>query len=238
VTGGSRGIGKAVVERLAAARFHVCFTYVKSPDAARELVERLAEGHEQASAFCVDSRDAAASSELVQRLITDFGRIDVLVNNAAITADKPLPMLSEQDWTSVLSTSLNGLFGASKAASKQMMRQRSGRIVNLTSVSGLVGIPGQTNYCTAKAGIIGFTRALAKELAPWGIPVNALAPGAIETDMLAAQTEDQLASLRTRIPMRRFGLPEEIAEVVRFLATDAPAYLTGQVLVVDGGLTG
>jgi 3-oxoacyl-[acyl-carrier protein] reductase len=145
--------------------------------------------------------------------------------------------MREEDWTGVMETSLNGLFGATQPAARQMMRQRAGRIVNVTSVSGLVGIPGQTNYCAAKAAIIGFTRALSKELATVGVCVNAVAPGFIDTDMVAGFSAAQREAALARVPMRRFGLAEEVAGLVSYLALEAPPYLTGQTLVIDGGLT-
>jgi 3-oxoacyl-[acyl-carrier protein] reductase len=238
VTGGSRGIGRAIVEKLAAAGCEVHFSYRANQDAAMKVVEGLRSQGHAAHATQVDARDLKASGDLVSQVIEQHGRLDVLVNNAAITQDKLLPMMSEEDWASVVGTSLNGLFGATKPAARQMMRQRSGRIVNLTSVSGVMGVPGQTNYSTAKAGIIGFTRSLAKEMAPWNVPVNAVAPGFVDTDMVASQTTDQRAQALARVPMKRFGSAEEIAIIVRFLALDAPSYLTGQTLVVDGGLSG
>jgi 3-oxoacyl-[acyl-carrier protein] reductase len=238
VTGGSRGIGRAIVEQLARAGMEVHLTYFQSEAPAVALAEALAAEGALVRVARIDARDRAACSEWTGRVLRDRGRLDVLVNNAAVTSDRPLPMLSEADWSTVLDTSLNGLFGTCKAASVQMMRARAGRIINLTSVSGLVGIPGQTNYCAAKAAIIGFTRSLAKELAAWGVPVNAVAPGFTETDMLALQTEAQRAAALARVPMRRFASADEVARVVRFLALDAPTYLTGHTLVIDGGLTG
>lgn len=238
VTGGSRGIGKAIVEQLARAGMEVHFTYFQSEAPATALGVALAAEGAVVRAAHVDARDRAASGEWTARVIRERGRLDVLVNNAAVTGDRALPLMSEADWSKVLDTSLNGLFGTCKAAAVQMMRARAGRIVNLTSVSGLVGIPGQTNYSAAKAAIIGFTRSLAKELAVWNVPVNAVAPGFTETDMLAAQTAEQRAAALARVPMRRFATPDEVGRVVRFLALDAPTYLTGHTLVIDGGLTG
>jgi len=237
VTGGSRGIGRAVVEHLARAGMAVRFSYVKSEQAARQVVEALEAEGCAVKASQVDARDAAASRALVEGAVAELGRVDVLVNNAGITADKLLPLMREAEWTEVLATSLNGLFGTTQPTAKQMMRQRAGRIVNVTSVSGLTGIPGQTNYSAAKAAIIGFTRSLAKELAPLGIPVNAVAPGFIDTDMTAGFPPAQREAAIARVPMRRFGTAEEVAALVEWLALRAPAFLTGQTLVIDGGMT-
>jgi 3-oxoacyl-[acyl-carrier protein] reductase len=238
VTGGSRGIGRAVVERLARAGLDVRFTFLKGAQAASALVEQLrVEGH-RAQSVQVDARDASASGLMVQRTIAECGRLDILVNNAGVVADRLLPLMDHHEWSLVLETSLNGLFGASQPAARQMMRQRAGRIVNLTSVSGLVGVLGQTNYSTAKAGIIGFTRSLAKELAASGVPVNAVAPGFVETDMLASLSADQREGAMTRVPMRRFAAADEVAALVAYLALDCPTYLTGQTIVIDGGLSG
>ncbi len=238
VTGGSRGIGRAIVERLSRGGLAVRFTYVKSTEAAEAVVASLRSEGLEVQADRVDARDIASSRAWAERAVRETGRIDVLVNNAGVTADRLLPSMTEADWNAPLATSLNGLFGATQPLAKQMMRQRSGRIVNLTSVSGLVGIAGQTNYCAAKAAIIGFTRALAKEMAPWGLPVNAVAPGFIDTDMTAGFPEAQRRACLDRVPMRRFGTAEEVARLVEYLASAAPPYLTGQVLVIDGGLSG
>jgi 3-oxoacyl-[acyl-carrier protein] reductase len=237
VTGGSRGIGRAVVLDLVARGFEVHFTYVKDDVAAHSLVARATALGKLAIASRVDARDGAACTTMVERLIADRGRLDVLVNNAGVLADRLLAMMIVDDWDAVLGTSLNGLFGMTQPTAKQMMRQRGGRIINLTSVSGVVGVAGQTAYSAAKSAIIGFTRSLSKELARYGACVNAVAPGFIETDMLSSLSAKQRAASIERVPMGRFGTSEEIAGLVAYLATDAPQYLTGQVLVVDGGLT-
>ncbi len=236
VTGGSRGIGRAIVEHLARAGMTVRFSFFRNEEAARAVTGSLAAEGRSAVGLRVDARDAAASRALVDGTVAELGRVDVLVNNAGVTADKLLPLMREADWNEVLATSLNGLFGTTQPTAKQMMRQRSGRIVNLTSVSGLTGIPGQTNYSAAKAAIIGFTRSLAKELAPLGIPVNAVAPGFIDTDMTAGFSAAQREAAVQKVPMRRFGTAEEVASLVEWLALGAPAYVTGQTLVIDGGL--
>lgn len=237
VTGGSRGIGRAVVRRLAQRGFAVRFTYVKQEEAATQLVRELQGEGLSAGAARVDARDAAAASAMIDGVVSELGRLDVLVNNAAVTSDRLLALMDESQWSTVLATSLNGLFGATKPAVRQMMRQRRGRIVNVTSVSGLMGMPGQTNYSAAKAAIMGFTRSLAVEVAGLGIPVNAVAPGYIDTDMLATLSPEQRKAALEAVPMRRLGTADEVATLVAFLAADAPDYVTGQVLVIDGGLS-
>lgn len=238
VTGGSRGIGKAIVETLAAAGLDVRFTFVSNAEAADALSTDLRAAGHSAAGTRVDSRDATAATAFVDQVITECGRLDVLVNNAAVTADRLLAMMSDEEWSRVVDTSLNGLFGATRPAAKHMMRQRSGRIINLTSVSGVVGIAGQTNYSAAKAAIIGFTRSLAKELAPAKVAVNAVAPGFVDTDMLSYMSEEQRKAALARVPMRRFGTPQEIADLVSYLALSAPVFMTGQTLVIDGGMIG
>jgi 3-oxoacyl-[acyl-carrier protein] reductase len=237
VTGGSRGIGRAVVEYLARKGVDVTFTFVAHEAAAQEVVRGLTSRGFRARALRVDARDVSACKAMVEAVIAQRGRIDVLVNNAAAIADKLLAMMAQDDWDLVMNTSLNGLFGTTQPTAKQMMRQRAGRIVNVASVSGLAGIAGQTNYSAAKAAIIGFTRSLAKELAPLGICVNAVAPGFVDTDMLAAFSPEQRKDALARVPMRRFAEADEIAALIGYLVLEAPLYLTGQTLVIDGGLT-
>jgi len=237
VTGGSRGIGREIVKRLARSGVAVCFSYRTDATAAASVVEELRATGATVQAVAADARDVDASAALVEKTVADLGRIDILINNAGITADTLLPRMDPSAWSSVLETSLNGLFGATKAATLRMMKQRSGRILNLTSVSGLVGIAGQTNYSAAKAAIIGFTRSLAKEMAPWGIPVNAVAPGFVETDMLGGFTDAQRTAALGRVPMRRFASADEVGGLVGYLVLDAPTYVTGQTIVIDGGLS-
>jgi 3-oxoacyl-[acyl-carrier protein] reductase len=237
VTGGSRGIGRAVVERLARAGLDVTFTFLANEARAQAVVRGLADAGFSARARCVDARDATASKAMVESVIAERGRLDVLVNNAAVIADRLLATMTLAEWNQVVDTSLQGLFGATQPAAKQMMRQRRGRILNLSSVSGVHAMAGQTNYSTAKAGILGFTRSLAVELAPFSIAVNAIAPGFVDTEMLAGFSPAQREAAMARVPMRRFAAPDEIAGLVAYLALEAPSYLTGQTIVVDGGFT-
>jgi 3-oxoacyl-[acyl-carrier protein] reductase len=215
----------------------VRFTFLQQEQAAAELAAELERDGRHARGVRVDARDAAASSEMVDAVVSELGRLDVLVNNAGVTSDRLLALMEESQWSSVIATSLSGLFGATKRAVREMMRRRRGRIINVTSVSGLMGMPGQTNYSAAKAAIVGFTRSLALEVGAAGIPVNAVAPGYIDTDMLSTFSEDQRRAAARQVPMGRFGTADEAAAVVAFLACDAPEYLTGHVLVVDGGLS-
>jgi 3-oxoacyl-[acyl-carrier protein] reductase len=237
VTGGSRGIGRAIVGQLCRAGVEVCFTYLRDERAASSVVETLqTEGHAVRAAR-VDSRDATALSAFVEGVVTEHHRLDVLINNAGVTADRLLHVMSDEEWQVVLDTSLKGLFGATRIAARQMMRQRAGRIVSLTSVSALSGIAGQTNYAAAKAAIIGFTRALARELGPWSVCVNAVAPGYVDTEMLDSLTPAQRKAALERVPLRRFSSPDEIAELVVYMALQAPSFLTGQTIAIDGGMT-
>lgn len=234
VTGGSRGIGRAIVQRLAAAGLDVHFTYANAESAAQEVV---ASCPGKIRAQRVDARDVQACRQFAESVINERGRVDVLINNAAIVRDRLLALMTEDDWSAVVDTSLHGLFGTSQPVARQMMRQKGGRIVNLTSVSGLMGIAGQTNYAAAKAAITGFTRTLAKELAGAGVAVNAVAPGFVDTDMLSALSPEARKRALAEVPMRRFASPDEIAHLVNYLALEAPSYLTGQTLVIDGGLS-
>ena len=213
------------------------FTYVTRKHEAESLQDsQRALGHE-IQAVHADVRDYRRAQEVVQQLMESFGRFDGLVNNAGITRDKALMLMEESDWRDVLDVNLTGTFHACRAAIVTFMKQRSGRIVNITSVAGVAGAPRQVNYAASRAGVIGLTRALAAEVAPHGITVNAVAPGYIATEMTAGINEKRATEIRARIPLGRFGQPSEVAQLVTYLLSDAAAYLTGQTLVLDGGLT-
>ena len=236
VTGGSRGIGRAICLELARQGAAVAVNYAGNQQAALETVEACRALGAQAEAFRADVSGAAACEELVQAVKDRFGRLDILVNNAGVTRDGLLMTAKEEDFDRVLDTNLKGAYFCMKAAAKVMIRQRYGRIVNLSSIVGLRGNPGQTNYAASKAGLIGLSKSAAKELASRGITVNCIAPGFIDTAMTAALPEAVKEKLLAEIPMGRFGAAEDVAATVAFLASDAAAYITGQVLCVDGGM--
>ena len=236
VTGGSRGIGRAVCLELAKGGANVVLCYAGNAAAAAETVSACEALGAKALAVRCDVADSAQVKVLMDEAVKAFGRIDILVNNAGITRDGLLMMMKEEDFDAVISANLRGTFLCMKAVSRTMMKQRYGRIVNLSSVVGLRGNAGQINYAASKAGVIGMTKSLAKELASRGVTVNAVAPGFIDTDMTAAMTEAAKQATLASIPMQRLGAPEDIARAVAFLASDAAAYITGQVLAVDGGM--
>jgi 3-oxoacyl-[acyl-carrier protein] reductase len=237
VTGGSRGIGRAVVLELARRGARVSFTWLRGEEPARE-VEQLAaaEDLEVAGVQC-DSRDTAAVTETVERLVAEREQIDILVSNAGIVRDQYLMLMGEQEFTDVIETNLMGAFRFAKAACRPMMARRSGSIVTVASISAIFGIAGQTNYCASKGGLVAFTRALAAELAPKGVRVNAVLPGFVDTEMTAKIPRQVKRANLERILLGRFGSPEEVAAVVAFLASDESSYIVGQSIVVDGGLT-
>ena len=235
VTGASRGIGRAVALTLAAAGAHVVVNYARSSTAADEVVAQIAETGGSAIALQADVSKADQVDALVKATLDKWGRVDVLVNNAGIARDALLLRMKPEDWQAVVDLNLTGVFLCTRAISKIMLKQRAGRIINIASVAGLMGNPGQANYSAAKAGVIGFTKTVAKELAARGITANAVAPGFIQTDM----TEDlsNTEEILKYIPLGRYGQPEEVAGLIRFLAADpAAGYITGQVLTIDGGM--
>ena len=236
VTGASRGIGRAIAVELAGPGTLVIVNYNSSPDAAREtgsLVEKRG-GEADLRQFSVSDPDSVKKA--FKEIIGKHGRIDVLVNNAGIAKDNLLALMKPSEWDEVMNTNLKGAFLCAQAVVKPMMRQRFGRIISVTSVVGVIGNPGQCNYSAAKAGIIGFTRSLAREIISRNITVNAVAPGFIETDMTLALPEKAREVLLTQIPAARYGAPEDVAAAVSFLASDAAGYITGQVIHVNGGM--
>ena len=237
VTGGSRGIGRAICVELARLGANVALCYAGNAQSAEETVSACEAFGVKALAVQCDVSDAQAVAGLVDAAIKEFGRIDILVNNAGITRDGLLMTMKEENFDAVLDTNLKGAFLCMKAVTRPMMKQRYGRIVNLSSVVGLHGNAGQVNYAASKAGVIGMTKSAAKELATRGITVNAVAPGFIDTDMTAALPENARMGLLSTIPAGRLGAAEEVAMVVAFLASDEAAYVTGQVLAVDGGMS-
>lgn len=237
VTGASRGIGAAVAKRLAADGYFVIVNYNGSAQRAQEVVAQIVSAGNEAVALQCDVSDFDACGELIARITADYGRLDVLVNNAGITRDGLLMRMSETDFDAVIDTNLKGAFHTIRHASRQFLKQRSGRIINIASVSGLLGNAGQANYAASKAGVIGLTKSVARELASRQITVNAVAPGFIATEMVDAMTDSAKAAMTDHIPFGRIGEPEEVADVVAFLASGAARYVTGQIIAVDGGMS-
>lgn len=236
VTGASRGIGREIALELAKQGANVAVNYAGSEAKALEVVAEIEALGRQAFAIQCDVADSDSVTEMVKATIDRFGKLDILVNNAGITRDNLLMRMKDDEWDAVINTNLKGVFLCTKAVTRQMMKQRSGRIINIASIVGVSGNPGQANYVAAKAGVIGLTKTAAKELASRGITVNAVAPGFITTDMTDKLTEDVKQAMLSQIPLARFGEPKDIANVVTFLASDDSNYMTGQTLHVDGGM--
>ncbi len=236
VTGGSRGLGRAICLAFAGPDTHVCFNYNAADSAARETARLIEAAGGTASFEQVDVVSAEQVGGFVKKIVREHGGVHVLVNNAGITRDGLVVMMKEQDWDDVIQTNLKGAFNCIKAVTRPMMKQRYGRIVNITSVVGTTGNPGQANYAASKAGIIGLTKSVAKELASRNITANAVAPGFVETDMTAGLPEKAKEAMLAMIPLGRAGAPEEIAGLTEFLASDKAAYITGQVIHISGGM--
>lgn len=237
VTGASQGLGRAIAEALAASGATVALV-ARSADKLAEVAAAITAAGGKAEAFPCDVMKAEAIQQVVEAVVEKFGRLDILVNNAGVTRDTLLPRMSDEEWDTVLTTNLRGPFLFMRAASRPMMQQRYGRIVNVASVSGLIGNPGQANYSASKAGLVGLTKTVAKELAGRKITVNAVAPGFIASDMTATLGDVLLDEVKKRVPAKRLGEATEIADAVLFLASPSAGYITAQTLVVDGGLIG
>ncbi|MBP5282862.1 MAG: 3-oxoacyl-[acyl-carrier-protein] reductase [Lachnospiraceae bacterium] len=236
VTGGSRGIGRAIAKRLAKEGAMVIVNYAGSREQAEGCVREITEAGGVAETVQCDVSDFDACGEMMKEILKRHGKLDILVNNAGITRDGLVLAMSEADYDDVLDINLKGAFNTIRHSSKAFLRQRSGRIINISSVSGILGNPGQANYCAAKAGMIGLTKSVARELASRGVCVNAVAPGFIDTDMTKELQEKAREALQERIPLGRIGAAQDVAEAVAFLAGEEAGYITGQVLCVDGGM--
>jgi 3-oxoacyl-[acyl-carrier protein] reductase len=238
VTGGSRGIGAAIVRMAMHEGADVAFIFNRSSGAASELSQQMIRLYPAQRCFAVqcDVADTSAMREAIRAITEQLGSIDALVNNAGITRDMALARMRREQWDEVISTNLGGVFNATQPLILQLVKQRNGSIINITSLAGVYGSNGQSNYAASKAGIIGFTKALSKELSAFRVRVNAVAPGLIETDMLSGLGQERLQAVKAQIPAGRFGTAEDVAHLVVFLASDRAAYITGQVIQIDGGL--
>jgi 3-oxoacyl-[acyl-carrier protein] reductase len=236
VTGASRGIGRAIALAFASAGADVAFTYASNEAAATEVKAEIEAKGVKAIAMKADAASSDAATMVIDDTIRQFGKIDILVNNAGITKDTLLMRMSESDWDAVLDTNLKGVFLLTKAAIRPMMSAKKGKIITISSVVGLTGNPGQANYCASKAGVIGFSKSLAKEVGSRGITVNVIAPGYIETDMTGKLNEAQQKAILDLVPLKRIGKAEDIAQAALFLASSAADYITGETIRVDGGM--
>ena len=236
VTGGSRGIGESISLLFAGKGDIVAVNYLSNEKKAKEVVSKIEKTGGEAMLVKADVSKAVEVFNMVNMIVKQYGRIDVLVNNAGNTRDVLLMLMEEKDWDVVMDTNLKGIFNCCKAVCREMIEQKRGVIINMTSLSGITGLAGQTNYSAAKAGVIAFTKSLSKELAPFGILVNAIAPGMVETEMTENLPETKKRKLLEMIPLGRFGKPEEIAGIVHFLASPSATYLTGEVIVASGGI--
>ena len=234
VTGGTRGIGRAIALELAREGADVSFTYLKSAELAESLTKEIESLGRKAVASKIDVKDFEAGKELIKKTIDSLGKLDILVNNAGITKDKALMLMDKSEWQEVIETNLTGVFNVTRAAIITLLKQKSGDIINISSVSGQIGLPRQTNYSASKAGVLGFTKALAKEVGAYGVRVNAIAAGFIDTDMTRDLKPELKEQMLKRIPLSRFGRAEEVAKVAMFLLTNS--YITGQTITIDGGL--
>lgn len=237
VTGASRGIGKAIAITYARYGANVVVNYCGSKEKAEEVVNLISKEGKKAVAYQADVADAKAVEQMFEFAIKEFGRVDILVNNAGITRDNLILKMSQEEFDAVIDTNLKGAFHCLKQAARIMLKQKSGRIINISSISGVIGNAGQVNYSATKAGMLGMTKSLAKELGSRGITVNAIAPGYINTDMTAVLKEDLKSKVMEMIPLKRLGEPEDIAQTAVFLASDWASYITGQTILVDGGLS-
>lgn len=236
VTGASRGIGRQIALTLAGYGASVIVNYNGSEARAAEVVKEITDNGGTAEAIQCDVAEYDKAQELISGIIKKYGRLDILVNNAGITRDNLIMKMSEEDFDAVMNTNLKGAFNCVKHVSRQMLKQKGGRIINISSVSGVMGNAGQANYCASKAGVIGLTKSVARELGSRGITVNAVAPGFIRTEMTDVLPEDVKKAMGDQIPLKKFGETEDVAETVAFLASDKAAYITGQVISVDGGM--
>ncbi len=236
LSGATRGIGRAIALELASAGANISFNYLKSSKSALDLEGEIKKKGVNVKSYQVDIKNYSAVKSWVDDTREIFGGIDIVVNNAGVIRDRALALMEPSDWHEVINTNLDGTFNLTRAAIVTFIKQKKGVVINITSVSGIVGMPRQTNYAASKAGIIGFTKSLAKEVASYNIRVNAVAPGFIETDMLKSLKEEYINQILEQTPLSRLGRPEEVAKAVKFLVSDEAGYITGQTLVIDGGL--